>query len=217
LFLAQDTYKADNPKVYTASPGMQVTNYYGGPTTVVGSLAAPFKGLSTPGTIVSLPSGIAYNGSNNAVVWLPNGANLGQYFISAAGPQSTNLPPGLTLYADGLLAGTPTGTGTNGGTFNFTVAVEDTASNSAVQPLTLFVYPATALSAPMLSLSSNIFQLQINGIATGLDYTVQMTTNLASTNWTSIYTTNASVTNALVIPDPNATNAARFYRVLIGP
>jgi hypothetical protein len=65
--------------------------------------------------------------------------------------------------------------------------------------------------------SSNIFQMQINGVLAGYNYTVLMSTNLASTNWTTIYTTNAPGTNVLLIPDSNATNEARFYRVQVVP
>ena len=59
--------------------------------------------------------------------------------------------------------------------------------------------------------------MQINGVQSGYNYTVQMSTNLASTNWTAIFTTNAPGTNALLIPDANATNQARFYRVQVVP
>jgi hypothetical protein len=44
-----------------------------------------------------------------------------------------------------------------------------------------------------------------------------MSTNLASTNWTSLFTTNTVNTNSFVVPDAGATNQARFYRVLVGP
>jgi hypothetical protein len=148
---------------------------------------------------------------------------VGQYFISADGPQSTNLPPGLELFPDGMLAGTPASTGTNGGTFNFTVAAEDTESNTAVQPLSLFVFPATTVSAFSATgtnntvLSSNLFNLQVNGVLAGENYTLLMSTNLTSTNWISIFTTNTPNTNSFIIPDPDATNPSRFYRIQVGP
>lgn len=59
------------------------------------------------------------------------------------------------------------------------------------------------------------FQFQISGVA-GQNYTLQMSTNLSSTNWMSILVTNAPA-DTFNITDPNATNAGRFYRIKIGP
>jgi hypothetical protein len=53
--------------------------------------------------------------------------------------------------------------------------------------------------------------------ATGQNYTVQMSTNLRSTNWTSIALTNSATTNSFIVIDPNATDKQRFYRVEAGP
>jgi predicted carbohydrate-binding protein with CBM5 and CBM33 domain len=44
-----------------------------------------------------------------------------------------------------------------------------------------------------------------------------MSTNLSSTNWTSLFITNSATTNVFNLTDPNATNKQRFYRILIGP
>ena len=46
-----------------------------------------------------------------------------------------------------------------------------------------------------------------------VNYTVQVSTNLATTNWASLYS--LQLTNSpLFLTDPNATNRARFYRLL---
>ena len=58
------------------------------------------------------------------------------------------------------------------------------------------------------------FQFQINGVA-GQNYTLLMSTNLASTNWMPILVTNAPA-DTFDIMDPNATNIGRFYRIKRG-
>jgi hypothetical protein len=70
-----------------------------------------------------------------------------------------------------------------------------------------------SLAQPMRS--GGQFKVLLNGIA-GQNYTFQMTTNLALTNWTTLYVTNAPA-NSFFLTDPNATNPMRLYRVLIGP
>lgn len=208
-------------QITSYNPGTLI-NGFGNPSNTVGMVAGNFRSPST-GNSVNTASQLAYTGPNDSVVWIQSGANLGQYLISADGPQITNLPPGLALSPGGTLSGTPTGTGTNNGTFNFTVAAQDTAGNVSVAPLSLFIFPATTLSQPVFSLtnnpvlSSNVFTLQVNGVLAGQNYTLLMSTNLASTNWIPIFTTNAPNTNAFIIPDPNASNSARFYRIWLGP
>ncbi|HXB59287.1 MAG TPA: carboxypeptidase-like regulatory domain-containing protein, partial [Candidatus Acidoferrales bacterium] len=187
-------------------------------TNVVATLAGKFLSL-TNGNSENVASTIPYPGTNGAAVWLKTGTNnWGEYFISADGQQGGSLPPGLTLSTDGTISGTPTSAGTNG-IFNFDVIAEDNFSNAAVQPLSITVTGTgvTTLGSASLMTSSNTFQMLINGVQTGYNYTVQMSTNLASTNWTSIYTTNAPGTNALLVPDSNATNQSRFYRVQVVP
>ena len=192
-----------------------------GKTNSVAALTGLFSSLP-PGNSLNLASAFAYAGTNNAVVWLKSGTNWGQYLISAYGPQTTNLPPGLTLDSSGLLSGTPTSAGTNNGLFNFTVEAVDANGNSGVQTLSLVVNsntvsPPTPTLAAFGTLNSNVFQIQVNSVQAGADYTLLMSTNLASTNWTSIFTTNAPDTNPLIVPDVNATNPARFYRVQVSP
>ncbi len=49
------------------------------------------------------------------------------------------------------------------------------------------------------------------------NYTLQMSTSLAATNWTALYVTNNPAANSFLLTDPQATNAARYYLVLVGP
>ena len=72
---------------------------------------------------------------------------------------------------------------------------------------------------PVLGLAiwrTNSFQMLITATA-NLNYTVQMSTNLSSTNWISLYVTNNPTTSSFNVVDPNATNNQRFYRILTGP
>jgi hypothetical protein len=208
-------YSGTRPLIYNIPSGVFMTAI-SGTTNKVGVLAGAFHSLAV-GDSLNLPSTNAYTGTNGATVWLKTGTNnWGEYSISADGPQGGSLPPGLTLYPDGTISGTPTSAGTNG-IFNFTVAAEDTSTNATVQPLSITVTSSTTLASPQFTLSSNVFQMQINGVLSGYNYSVLMSTNLASTNWTTIYSTNAVGTNALLIPDTSATNQQRFYRVQIVP
>jgi hypothetical protein len=64
-------------------------------------------------------------------------------------------------------------------------------------------------------LSGNQFQFQFSGLA-GQNYTVQVSTNLASTNWHTLLITNL-LASPVFIQDNQATNKERFYRVMVGP
>ena len=126
---------------------------------------------------------------------------------------SGTLPPGLTLYSGGPINGTPT---TNG-TFNFTVHVSDGGGASTNQSYSLTINPP--LSRPTLgqtSKSGTQFQFFLSG-SSGQNYTIQVSSNLLSSNWATILVTNSPVNNTFMISDPNATNPARYYRVLVGP
>ena len=74
--------------------------------------------------------------------------------------------------------------------------------------------PAPTISSPA-RLPGGQFHMTVNGSA-GQNYTIQLSTNLGSTNWTSLLVTN-SATSSFLFTDPNATNSPRFYRVLVGP
>lgn len=221
-----DSYTiGDNPLSYAVTNGMFMTGSGSPKTNLVASLTAFFHSL-TPGESLNVASSNAYTGTNDAIVWIKNGTNVmhwGQYLISAYGPQTTNLPPGLYFTNNEVdtieLAGTPSSLGTNNGLFNFTVEAVDTDTNAAVQTLSLQVDSNTNVSPTLQTLgqfnSTNGFQMQVNNVQAGLNYTLLMSTNLDSTNWVQIFTTNAPNSNPLIIPDVNATNPARFYRIQV--
>ena len=81
------------------------------------------------------------------------------------------------------------------------------------------VLSITINAKPVLGLPTwlrNQFQMRLTG-ASNQNYTVQMSTDLSSTNWISMLITNNTTTNSFLLTDPNATNKQRFYRILIGP
>lgn len=154
---------------------------------------------------------------------LPNGQVGVYYNIQLSGSScsgnpvnwslfSGSLPSGMNLYSGGALNGTPT---TNG-TFSFVAQANDGNGHSTNVNYSLTINLAAA--APTLgqaSKSGNQFQFVVNA-SQGQTYTIQVSTNLNSSNWLSILVTNPTM-NSFLISDPNATNRARFYRVLVGP
>ena len=78
--------------------------------------------------------------------------------------------------------------------------------------LNMVVYP---IGTPFISgpgrFSSTQFGFSVQG-AVGVNYTVQISTNLATTNWANL-TTFQLTSNYFPVVDNQATNGARFYRV----
>ncbi len=81
----------------------------------------------------------------------------------------------------------------------------------------IVVYPAnTPLLAQPGKVSPSQFNLNLYG-ASGFNYTVQASTNLAATNWTTLTIVSNLPGNPYLIQDFQATNSARFYRAFQGP
>jgi hypothetical protein len=98
------------------------------------------------------------------------------------------------------------------------VANVTVVSNTVQQNFTVQPYGSGGGGSPKLgsvTKSGGQFQFSFSG-ASGQNYTIQVSTNLNSSNWVPLYVTNGTTTNFLVT-DPNATNQERFYRLLIGP
>ena len=82
----------------------------------------------------------------------------------------------------------------------------------ANQTLNLTVYPiGTPVITSPQRMSSTQFGFTLNG-ASNVNYTVQVSTNPASTNWTSLFSLQLT-NNSSPVVDVNATNSPRFYRV----
>jgi len=81
---------------------------------------------------------------------------------------------------------------------------------NAVLNLTVYPIGTPVISSPQ-RFSSTQFGFVING-ATNVNYTVQVSTNLASTNWVNLFSFTPT-NNTFPVVDINATNSPRFYRV----
>ncbi len=157
-------------------------------------------------TNISLP-----NGNVGAAYSAQLGATGGQSPYNwqlAAG--SAPLPVGLSLdFNSGLISGTPTTNKVS----TFKVQVTDAYSTTTNKVLSITINPKPVLGSP--GWLTNQFQMRLTG-ASNQNYTVQMSTNLSSTNWISLFITNNTTTNSFNVIDLNATNNQRFYRILIG-
>ena len=153
---------------------------------------------------------------------LPNG-NVGVSYatqLGATGGQSpytwqlalgsASPPPGLSLNPSGLISGIPT---TNKAAA-FKVQVNDFGSDVTNKVFSIAINPDPILGSP--GWRTNRFFMLLNA-ASNQNYTLQMSTNLVSTNWTTILVTNNATTNSYMVTDPNATNKQGYYRVFIGP
>lgn len=159
-----------------------------------------------------------------ATTSLPNATNgiLYSQTLQATGGQtpyawslalgSAPLPPGLVLNPSGSVSGVPT----SNGTFPFIVHLRDANSGTSDQTLSITVNPATQAALGSLLWLANQFQIQVTGVA-GQNYTLQMSSDLSSTNWTSLLVTNNPTTGSFIVFDPAPTDRQRFYRLKAGP
>ena len=166
-------------------------------------------------TIVNPPLVITNTSLPNGNVGAAYGVQLGATgglpaYTWALALGSANLPPGLTLNSGGLIAGTPT----MNGLFNFKVQATDANATVTNKVVGILINPKPVLKLPLRTAGQ--FQMQLTG-ASNQNYTVQMSTNLGTGPWSSLFVTNNLTTNSFLLTDPNATNQQRFYRILIGP
>ena len=161
-------------------------------------------------TNVSLPNGlvgVAYSAQLGAT-----GGQPPYYWNYALG--SINLSSvGLSLSPSGLISGMPTTNKVS----TFKVQVSDSnpgLANTTTKILSIIINPRPVLGSP--SWLMNQFKMQLTG-ASNQNYTVQVSTNLSSSNWIPLVITNSPTTNSFIVVDPSATNKQRFYRILIGP
>src|SRR5665213_2990031 len=187
---------------------VQVTD--GAATTVYQTLSVYVVNPPLPPLIItntSLP-----NGNVGAAYNAQLGATGGQppYYWTLA-TVSSPLPAGLSLNANsGLISGTPT---TNKpSTFKFQVQDQHGTVTNKVLSITINSNPVLISQ----SWQTNRFQMRLTGAA-NQNYTLQLSTNLGSTNWIPLFITNSAATNSFILSDPDATNKQRFYRVLISP
>jgi hypothetical protein len=109
-----------------------------------------------------------------------------------------------------MISGTPT----NSTTGAFKVQVSDQDADLTNKVFSIIVNPKPVLTA--VNWFTNQFRMLLTG-AKNQNYTLQTSTNLKLANWNSLLVTNNAATNSFIIVDSHATNATRFYRILIGP
>jgi hypothetical protein len=83
--------------------------------------------------------------------------------------------------------------------------------------INITVYPTgTPLLSQVEKISPTQFGFNLSA-SSGTNYTIEASTNLASTNWFTITVLSNFPGNAMFIEDNEATNRQRFYRALLGP
>lgn len=154
------------------------------------------------------------NATQNALYYLALAASGGQpTYKWSLGPGSASLPGGLFLATNGIISGTPGGSGTS----SFIVQVTDAASTTVTKVFSLTVnastIPAVVLLGAPVRPGNGLFQFNFPS-ASGVLYTVQYSTNLKA--WTSLVEFSGSGGTQTII-DPNAAgSSARYYRVKVG-
>jgi hypothetical protein len=133
---------------------------------------------------------------------------------------NTNLvPTNNIVFGGGGASRTVTVTPATGqsGTAIITVSVADASGARGFATFTLTVIAAP--NPPVFSgssVSNKVFRVTVSGDA-GFNYYIQASTNLATTNWQTVFT-NLAASTPFLWQDPQATNFnRRFYRVLVSP
>jgi hypothetical protein len=166
------------------------------PANIAAVFRAKVDGSPVPGitnvspTSGSVGSSVVIKGTNFAgasVVWF-NGTNAA-FTLNSSNQITATVPTGATTGPVSVIA--PGGLATSAG--NFTVA---SAGNPGFQSV---------------SFAGENVSLTITG-AVAASYTITASTNLANTNWVTLFTTN-SPTMPFTFTDTNANLPQRFYRV----
>ncbi len=157
----------------------------------------PASRTNAPGTTATFD--VVATGSSLTYQWRKNGANLGNGGNVSGADSATLTLSNVQTSAQG----------------DYTVVVISSVGPTTSSNATLTVNAAAtapALSAPMY-LGNNGFQFQVSG-APGVNYVVQASTNLVTTNWVSLSTNVAPFT----FVDSSASNyVQRFYRAVYLP
>jgi hypothetical protein len=125
----------------------------------------------------------------------------GSYAIGVQAGTWTNIAPDSSdLALQGFIGSSSSATLVAGQTTNISFVVTRTNWPSLANPVRV---------------SSSQFQFLLNGLA-GQSYTIQTVTNLGSTNWSALLTTNAPCASVYIL-DGQATSGQRFYRALVMP
>ncbi|MBC8097525.1 MAG: hypothetical protein H7Y43_17105, partial [Akkermansiaceae bacterium] len=99
-----------------------------------------------------------------------------------------------------------------------TVQVSDdgTPALSATNMFSVIVNPLTPPTLGSVSYSAGQFSLTVDG-QFGPDYVIQVSTNLATTNWVTVLSTNSPVVPFIFTDSATSDEPMKFYRALVGP
>jgi hypothetical protein len=123
-------------------------------------------------------------------------------------PQGTNAP----LIGDVLFNGSKFVVGAGVG---FLQVASDGSINGFLSGQTYCAFIPSSTASPTLTASNLVgtqFPLQLAGTP-GINYAIQVSTNLALSNWTAL-TTNSLTNGTFSFTDTSATNKSRFYRAM---
>jgi hypothetical protein len=162
-------------------------------------------------TTVSLPNGT--NGQSYSANLAASGG-VTPYNWSTSGP----LPAGLNLSTNGVISGTPTGSGTN----FFTVSLNDSSGSFANQNFSIAINLSGSNPAPsFISFGNNAngrFEMLIQGVV-GRSYRFEGSTTLTSNSWVPLQTSSSNPGDGRVyFQDTNSPGFNyRFYRAVLLP
>ncbi len=181
-----------------------VTDDLGGTTT--SDSADLFVNPNNPPT-VSLTSPV-----NGATFSYPAGSTATIPLAATAADDGTVVS--VDFYEESFLIGTATSAPFTfnwpalAGSYTFTArATDDDGAYTTSQPIHVTVTVGGTTGSPKLAVTNSSQGVVISWSADFSAYTLQSNTNLASTNWTDIATTNQKTTNA-------TTKAAQFFRLI---
>jgi hypothetical protein len=207
-------------------------NVYSGKSTALGNYVVN-SGVTTTNSpnqttldnFVALPvtaqiSGHVQDNSGNAVAGVGLNANStinGNYYHSLDGTTDDSGNYSLAVasgqWSVEFIAGNSSGSLETHGFVDITaphvVAIPPT---NAVLNITVYP-PGTPFITSPQRFGTMQFGFLVNG-ATNVSYTVQVSTNLASTNWTPLFSLTLTTNTFQPVVDYNATNSLRYYRVL---
>jgi hypothetical protein len=99
--------------------------------------------------------------------------------------------------------------------FTIQVADDGTPSLSATQSFNVVVNPLTLPTIGSAAMTGGQFSFSVSGQA-GPDYAVQVSSDLATGSWTTLFITNSAAVPFTFV-DTNSAAPAQFYRVIVGP
>lgn len=177
-----------------------VSNSFGSVTSAVAVLTVRVPpSITTPPQSLAVSAGsdatftVVAGGTQLAYQWKFNGANI----------------PGATGSSYTVFNVQPT----NGGSYSVTVTNQIGATNSPAAVLTVLAPPF--LVSPQMT--NGLFKLILSGGNTNRSYYIDVSTNLAVTNW-MVLATVTNVSGQVLFTDTNAaTTSSRFYRARLAP